>query len=262
MLLLFALYVLAPFFFVIATAFKTPGELQFNPLGLPTTLHWENFREAWEVGRFGRYFLNSVIVSVPIVLGTVSLSSLAGYGLARLKLPGGNFVFYFFLIGLMVPLTAIMIPLFYVLRDIGFLGTYWAMIAPQIALGLPFGIFFMRAFFRGLPYDLADAAKIDGCNDFGVFWRVMLPLAGPASTALSIFIFMGAWNAYLLPLLYMQSDSLRPLMVGMMFFTTRRTIDFTLTMAGTLIIMFPILVVYMLFQRQFVKGLTAGAVKG
>ncbi len=260
-LLLYALISLAPFYFVVSTAFKTEREISRNPLAPPTTLHWENVSKVWEQGRFGRYFLISVIVSVPIVLGTVCLASLAGCALARLKLPGANFVFYFILIGLMVPFTSIMIPLFHFLKDIHLLGTYWAMILPQIALWLPFSIFFMRAFFTGLPYELADAAKIDGCNEFGVFWRVMLPLSGPAISAMVVFNFMAAWNAFLLPLVYMQRGSLRPIMVGMMFFRDAYSRAYSLEMAGAIIVMPPIIVVYVIFQRKFVQRLTAGAIK-
>ena len=261
-LILFALYVLVPFMWVIFTALKSNYEIAQDPLGLPPNWRFENLAQAWNQGKFSRYFINSVIVTVPIVLLVVSLSCLAGYGLARLKMPGRMLIFYFFLVGLMVPFTAIMIPLFYILRDIGVLGTYWAMILPQTAISLPFGIFFMRAFFSGLPYDLTDAAKIDGCNDFGVFRRVMLPLAGPAVAALVVFNFMGAWNAFLLPLIYLQSDKLRPVMTGMMFFTTRWGPDYSMSMAGTLIVMAPIMAVYLVFQRQFIQGLTAGAVRG
>jgi ABC-type glycerol-3-phosphate transport system permease component len=262
LLILFALYVLVPFMWVIFTALKSNYEIAQDPLGLPPNWRFENMVKAWTVGKFGRYFVNSVIVTVPIVMLVVSLSCLAGYGLARLRMPGRMLIFYFFLVGLMVPFTAIMIPLFYILRDIGVLGTYWAMILPQTAISLPFGIFFMRAFFSGLPYDLTDAAKIDGCNDFGVFRRIMLPLAGPAVAALVVFNFMGAWNAFLLPLIYLQSDKLRPVMTGMMFFTTRWGPDYSMSMAGTLIVMAPIMAVYLVFQRQFVQGLTAGAVRG
>ena len=261
-LILFALYVLVPFMWVIFTALKSNLEIAQEPLGPPPNWRFENLAQAWNQGKFSRYFVNSVIVTVPIVILVVSLSCLAGYGLARLKMPGRMLIFYFFLVGLMVPFTAIMIPLFYILRDIGVLGTYWAMILPQTAISLPFGIFFMRAFFSGLPYDLTDAAKIDGCNDFGVFRRVMLPLAGPAVAALVVFNFMGAWNAFLLPLIYLQSDKLRPIMTGMMFFTTRWGPDYSMSMAGTLIVMAPIMVVYLVFQRQFIQGLTAGAVRG
>ena len=262
MLILFAIFVLVPFMWVIFTALKSNLEIAQEPLGLPPNWRFENLAQAWNQGKFSRYFINSVIVTVPIVILVVSLSCLAGYGLARLKMPGRMLIFYFFLVGLMVPFTAIMIPLFYILRDIGVLGTYWAMILPQTAISLPFGIFFMRAFFSGLPYDLTDAAKIDGCNDFGVFRRVMLPLAGPAVAALVVFNFMGSWNAFLLPLIYLQSDKLRPVMTGMMFFTTRWGPDYSMSMAGTLIVMAPIMAVYLVFQRQFIQGLTAGAVRG
>ena len=262
MLILFAVFVLVPFMWVIFTALKSNLEIAQEPLGLPPNWRFENLAQAWNQGKFSRYFINSVIVTVPIVLLVVSLSCLAGYGLARLKMPGRMLIFYFFLVGLMVPFTSIMIPLFYILRDIGVLGTYWAMILPQTAISLPFGIFFMRAFFSGLPYDLTDAAKIDGCNDFGVFRRVMLPLAGPAVAALVVFNFMGSWNAFLLPLIYLQSDKLRPVMTGMMFFTTRWGPDYSMSMAGTLIVMAPIMAVYLAFQRQFIQGLTAGAVRG
>ncbi len=154
-----------------------------------------------------------------------------------------------------------MIPLFYILKDIGFLGTYWAMIVPSIALGLPFGIFLMRAYFAGLPQELADAAEIDGCSELGVFWRIMLPLAGPAVSTLAVLNFMGAWNSFLLPLIYMQRESLRPLVLGLMFFKSQYSQNYPLTMAGATIVMLPIIIVYLILQRKFIEGLTAGAVK-
>jgi raffinose/stachyose/melibiose transport system permease protein len=261
-LIFFVLLAIVPVFWVLSTSLKTTQEIAVSPLGPPTSWRFGNYAEAWVQGRFGKYFGNSVFVSIPIVLGTVSLASLAGYALARFKLPGRSFIFYFFLLGLMVPFQSIMIPLFYTLKDIGFLGTYWAMIVPMIALGMPFSIFFMRAFFLGLPGELADAAKIDGCNDFNVFRFVMLPLAGPAIATLSVFTFMSAWNAFLLPLIYMQKEELRPIVLGLMFFRSRYTQNIPLTMAGATIVMLPIIIVYMVFQRKFIQGLTAGAVKG
>lgn len=260
-LILFALICLIPLFWVISSSLKNTREIAMNPLGFPTTLRWENFVEAWTVGRFSKYFANSVIVSIPIVFGSMLFSSLTGYGLARLKFPGSGIIFYAFLIGLMVPFQSVMIPLFYLLKDIGFLGTYWAMIVPSIALGLPFGIFFMRAFFAGLPSELADAAEIDGCNEWGVFTRVMFPLAGPAVSTLAVLSFMGAWNSFLLPLIYMQKESLRPLVLGLMFFRDSYSRNVPLTMAGATIVMLPIIVIYLIFQRKFIQGLTSGAIK-
>ncbi len=261
-LIFFAIIVLIPMLWVLFTSLKTTREIAMSPLGFPATPRWENYSEAWTVGRFSKYFLNSVIVSVPIVVGSVGLSCLAGYGFARFKFPAGNIIFYTFLLGLMVPFQSIMIPLFYILRDVNLLSTYWAMILPMIALGLPFGIFFMRAFFLGLPLELDDAAQIDGCNEFDVFWRVMLPLAGPAISTLTVLQFISAWNSFLVPLLYMQREELRPLVLGLMFFQTRYTQDIPLTMAGTTIAMLPVILVYLALQRKFIQGLTAGAVKG
>jgi raffinose/stachyose/melibiose transport system permease protein len=261
-LIFFALLCLIPILWVVANSLKTTREIALNPLGLPTSFHWQNYVEAWTVGRFGKYFANSVIVSIPIVLGTVALSCLAGYGFARFKLPGGKLVFYLFLLGLTVPFQSIMIPLFYLLRDVGFLGTYWAMIVPSIALGLPFGIFFMRAFFLRLPEELADAAKIDGASEFGVFWKVMLPLSLPAVAAQVVFQFAGAWNSFMVPLIYVQKEELRPLVLGLMFFKSRYTQNIPLTMAGAMIVMLPIVVIYLIFQRKFIQGMTSGALKG
>ena len=257
-----ALLCIVPFVWVWSSALETGGEIAAAPLALPRNPTLENFPEAWVQGRLGKYFLNSVIVSLPIVLFTVVLSSLAGYAFARHTFTGRNILFYTFLIGLTLPFQSIMIPLYYTLRDVGLLGTYWAMIIPTTALGLPFGIFIMRAFFQGLPTELDDAARVDGCTEFGVFWRVILPLASPGMVTLGIFSFLGAWNSFLLPLIYMQRESLRPLVVGLMFFQSRYTRDYALTMAGATIVSVPVIVVYIIFQRQFIQGLTAGALKG
>lgn len=260
-LILFALICLVPIFWVLSSSLKLTREIAMNPLGFPPAFRLSNYIEAWTAGRFGKYFMNSVIVSLPIVIGSLLLASLAGYGLARLKFRGSMTVFYTFLIGLMVPFQSVMIPLFYLLKDIGFLGTYFAMIVPSIALGLPFGIFFMRAFFAGLPNELADAAEIDGCTELDVFWRVMMPLAGPAVSTMAVLSFMGAWNSFLLPLIYMQKESLRPLVIGLMYFRDSYSQNVPLTMAGATIVMLPIIVVYLIFQRKFIQGLTAGALK-
>lgn len=262
LLITVAVLCLLPFIWVWSSALKPSLEIADTPLSLPKAPTLENFGNAWVQGRFGKYFANSVIVTVPIVSFTILLSSLAGYAFARQRFVGRNLLFYTFLIGLTLPFQSIMIPLYYALRDVGLLGTYWAMIVPQTAIGLPFGIFIMRAFFQSLPRELEDAGRVDGCTELGVFWRVMLPLTTPGMVTLGIFSFLGAWNAFLLPLIFMQRESLRPLVVGLMFFQSRYTRDFALIMAGATIISVPVIVVYVIFQRQFVQGLTAGAVKG
>ncbi len=257
-----AVLVLIPMFWVYATALKTQLEISATPLAWPKDPTMQNFVNAWTKGRLGTYFFNSVIVTLPIVAFTVAFASLAGYAFARQTFFGRNLIFYLFLIGLILPFQSIMIPLYYTLLSFGLLGTYWAMIVPSTALGLPFGIFIMRAFFQGLPNELSDAARVDGCGEFGVFWRVILPLAKPGMITLGIFVFLNAWNSFLLPLLYLQREALRPLVVGLMFFQSRYTTDYALTMAGATIVSLPVLILYVIFQRQFIQGLTAGALKG
>ncbi len=260
-LLAFLVIFLFPFIWIWSSALKTSDEIDMNPFGLPTALHWENLGQAWTIGSFGTYIGNSVLYSVTIVSGVVVLSCLGGYALAHLPLPARNLIFTLFLLGLMVPFQSIMIPSYYLLRDLHILDTYLAFIVPGIALGLPFGIFLMRAFFRSLPVEIADAARIDGAGELTVFARVMLPLATPGLTTLVIFQFITTWNAFLIPLIFVQRDELRPVALGMLFFFGRFTADRGMIAAGVTMAMLPIILVYLVLQRHFINGITAGALK-
>lgn len=261
-LLSFLIVFLYPFIWIWASALKTSVEIARDPFALPTTLRLENLVQAWTVGHFSRYLGNTVLYAACIVSGVLFVSAMAGYALATLRFPGRDLLFTVFILGLMVPFQSVMIPLFFLLRDLGILGTYWAMILPGTALGLSFGIFLMRAFFRSLPLELAEAAKIDGCGEWGVYWRVMLPLAMPGLTTLAVFQFMWTWNAFLMPLLFVQKDELRPVALGMMFFVGRYTSDRGMIAAGVTLTMLPVIVMYLILQRQFIRGITAGAVRG
>jgi ABC-type glycerol-3-phosphate transport system permease component len=261
-LVLFLLITIVPFLWMWSSALKSSKEIFLDPFSPPSHLDFGNLAKAWTVGHFRSYFLNTLIITLPTVAGVVSLSCLAGYSLGRLKFVGRSPLLYLFLLGLMVPFQSIMIPLYYVLRDVRILGTYWGMILPATALGLPFGVFLMQAFFRGLPGELADAARVDGCNELGLFRRIMLPLTGPAVSSLVVFQFMWTWNAFLMPLIYLQREDLRPLALGLMFFQGRYTQDYGLIAGGVTIATVPIILVYAVLQRQFVRGLTAGALKG
>jgi raffinose/stachyose/melibiose transport system permease protein len=260
-LLLFLVIFLLPFLWIWSSAFKTSIEIARDPFALPQSLRWDNLREAWTTGRFDRYIWNSVIYCTAIVAGVVALSCLAGYALALLPLPGRDLILLVFLLGLMVPFQSVMIPLYYLLRDINLLETYWAFIVPGIALRLPFGIFLMRGFFRGLPPDLADAARIDGANEWSVFRQVMLPLATPGLATLVVFQFMFTWNQFLMPLVFVQRDDLRPVSLGTLFFFGRFTADRGMIAAGVTIAMLPVVLLYLLLQRRFIEGITAGALK-
>src|ERR671916_528329 len=221
------------------------------------------------VGSFARYlalaFFAALVLYPFLLIGTVVLSVLAGYALARLYLPGKNIIFLLFILGLMIPFFAMMIPLFYELKALNLLGTHAAVIIPAVAgaagFGVPLGVFLMRAFYMDLPEELADAARVDGANEFEVFWRIMLPLSGPGVAVLSVPGFFQTWNVFILPLLYMPGAENQMLATGLYLFASGRTSETELAAAGSLIMVVPVVIFFLIFQRQFIRGLTAGAFK-
>jgi ABC-type glycerol-3-phosphate transport system permease component len=261
LLIFFAAISLYPILVMWITALRPKAEAMQDPFGLPSSLYLDNVATAWTQGRFAAYFLNSVIITAPAVVGVTVLSALAGYGIARFRFPGRGPIFVAILLGLTIPFQSVMIPLYYQLLAMGLLGTYWSVILPSIAFGLPFGILLMASFFEDLPSELSDAARVDGCGELRIFWSIMLPLARPAVSTLVVFQFMRTWNEFLMPLLYLQDEALRPIPLGLMFFQGAYTRDIGLIAAGVSLATIPVILVYLLFQRQFVRGLTAGAVK-
>ena len=264
-LIFFALLCLLPLLLVASAALRDPAVTRANPLLLFQSFRPQNIIDAWDIGGFGRYFVNTMVITVPVVVGVVVLSILAGYALARFRFIGRTPLFYMFVLGIMIPFFSIMIPLYSILQDVGLLNTHWAVILPSIAgangAGLPLGIFLMRAFFADMPPDLGDAARIDGAGEWGVFRHIMAPLAAPGAAALGVFAFLQAWNTFLLPLIYFQGEQNRTLATGLLAFTAGRTQEIELIGAGALFLVGPVLIFYILFQRQFIQGLTAGAVR-
>lgn len=261
LLIAFLLIFLVPFLWIMFWALKTEEEIGINPFSLPVPAHWENIPRVWNVGRYSKYLPNTLIYAFSIATGVCTLSCLAGYALARIKFPGRQVVFVLFLLGLMVPFFALMVPLFYLVRDLQLLGTRHALIWPGIAMGLPFGIFLMRSFFIGLPQELADAARIDGCREWQVFRHIMLPLAWPGLTTLAVFEFLWTWNMFVEPLVLVQKDELRPVGLAILFFTGRYSVDRGMIAAGVMMTILPVILVYLLLQRKFIEGITAGALK-
>jgi raffinose/stachyose/melibiose transport system permease protein len=261
----FAALVLYPLLLIVSTAVKDPLDVTADPFALFSSVHLQNFIDAWTLGGFGGYFWNTVVITTLTLLGTLSLSVLAGYALARLYFPGRNLVFLVFITGLMFPFFSVMIPLFYELRDTGLLGTKaglsLVLIAGAGGFGLPIGVFLMRSFYMDLPEELADAARVDGANEFQVFWRVMLPLSGPGVAVLAVLVFFQTWNAFLQPLLYLPGSENQVLATGLYLFASGRTQEYELIAAGSLIMVIPVVVFFLIFQRLFVRGLTAGALK-
>jgi len=261
-LIVLLIFAVGPLLLAWFTALKTGEQILNHPFRPPMPPTLDNLKEAWTVGRFSVYFKNSVIISVADVIGMLVISSLAGYAFGRMQFPGQRLLLVVFLIGLTIPVSAIIIPLYVTMRDFHLLDTYASVIVADIALAVPIFIFIMRAFFKDLPRELDDAARVDGASEFQVFWHVMLPLAKPGLMTVALLEFLWSWNDLLLPLVFLVTDDLRTLPVGMLFYQGRFTIDYGLMCAGVLILSLPVTVLFLVFQRDFVKGLTSGALKG
>lgn len=256
-----SLIAIIPLMWIFFGAVKSRGRIIRNPLGLPETWEWGNFVEAWVGGNFSTYFLNSILVVVPVVLGVLLLALLASYAFALMSFRGRDFFFALFLAGMTIPLSVLIIPLFYEMLALKLHNTLWALILPQIAIALPFSILLIYSFIRDLPREILDSGRIDGCTSFGLLRYIVIPLSRPALLTLLVFNFMWTWNQFLLPTVLIQVDSKRTLPVGLNFFQGQFSNDIPLLMAGATITFLPIVFIYLLFQRQFIKGISAGALK-
>ena len=262
LLTLFMLVVLVPLSGVVLSAFKTDIEVIQGPFSLPENWRFDNFIQAWQVGRFNIFFKNSVIVAVAVVIVSVFLSILNGYAFGVLPLPGRKWLFPLILIGYMVPLEAVIIPLYQFMDALHLRDTLWALILPQIGLSVSFGTLWMTSFFENAPQELVDASTIDGCNRWQTLWLVLWPLSGPSVTTLIVLIFMWTWNEFLLALVLVQDEALRTLPVGLAFFQGKYTANIPLLAAGALIVALPTVLIYIIFQRSFIQGMLGGSVKG
>jgi N-acetylglucosamine transport system permease protein len=259
-----ALMVIFPFLWMIMTSFKTDPEILFSPWNVPDSLQWDNFSRAWNEAHIGRYFVNSLIVIVPSLTGTLLVSAMAAYVLARFEFPGRRILYYIFMAGLMFPVFLALVPLFFLVQDLHMTATYRGLILVYIAYSLPFTIFFLTGFFRTLPSEVAEAALVDGASHYRIFFNIMLPMAAPGLIAMGIFNFLGQWNQFLLPLVLMPDENKYVLSQGLAFLAIQQGYanDYSALFAAMTITMIPTLVVYVLFQRRLESGLTAGALKG
>lgn len=261
-LTIFMMIVLLPVWGMLMSAFKSDTQIASSPFSLPQTWTLENFQQAWTIGKFNVFFKNSMIVTSAVVISSVFLSTLSGYAFGQLPIPGKNLLFPLMLLGYMVPFEAVIIPLYNWLDVLGLRNTYWALILPQVGLSVSFGTLWMSSFFENTPKELVDAATIDGCNRWQTLWAILWPLARPATTTLVVLIFMWTWNEFLLALVMVQTEAMRTLPVGLAFFQGKYTSNLSLMAAGAIIVALPTVLIYILFQRFFIRGMLGGAIKG
>ncbi len=261
-------WVVYPLVWVAGSSLKTDRAIFSDALAWPEAgnLQWENYREAWATARFGDYFLNSVVVTGASVGLIVILGAMVAYALARFSHPLRGAVFWLFLAGLMLPAQLAVVPLFFEMRALGLLNSKLGLVLVYTANGLPFAIFILTGFFQSLPRALREAALIDGCSEAGVFWRVMLPLAKPGLVTVAIFQFIGIWKEYFFAFMLAsggEGGGARTLPLGLanLAITAQFRSNYGMLFAGLVIVTLPILVLYVLMQKQLVKGVTAGAVK-
>lgn len=235
-----------------------------NPTGLvwPSDPQWGNFVEAFEVGNVWVLMQSSAFIVLGVVPISLVVATLAGYALGALKIPGSRAILLFFVLGLTIPFEALIIPLYYQAQSLGTLNTQWAVIFPLIGLYMPFSVFWMRAHFVNVPPELSEAARVDGANVWQEFRSVQLPLARPALSALAILLFLWTWNQFLLPVVLIANPLQRTVAGALTFFQGQYSLSIPLLNAGALIIITPAIIVFLIFQRQFIRALLQGAVKG
>lgn len=260
-LVLLALVFSFPFFWMVSSAFK-PSDLIFvyPPVLLPPSPTLENFRGVFEAAPFARYMFNSFFVSITVTVIALLLHAMCGYALARLQFPGRDLIFVGILSTLMIPFYTILIPLVLLVKWLGWLNTYWALIVPAIPHA--FGIFWMRQFFLGMPLELEEAARVDGASRVRVFFAIALPLARPIMAALAVFFFLANWDAFLWPLVAANKEEMRVVQVGISSFVGEHGSAWNLILAGSTIAILPTLILFFALQRFIVRSIKMTGLKG
>lgn len=256
-----AVFMIAPFLWMLTTSVKGADEVyRVPPTIIPAALHWENFTHVIDTVPFGRFYVNTIIVTTVITVSQVTTAILAAYVFARIRFPGRDLIFYLYLATLIVPTQVTMLPLFLIVSRLGWIDTYQALIVPFMANA--FSVFFLRQFFLTLPTELEDAARMDGCSRMRFLWQIMLPLSRPALATITLFIFLGFWDEYLWPLVVTNTTSMRTLAIGLRFFIDESGAQFHYMMAAALMAVAPVIAVFFLAQRQFIEGIALTGIKG
>ncbi len=269
LLLAYLLIVLYPIFWLCYTSLKPDKEIFLNPFGLPAinNLRWDNFTHAWVGAHFGRYFLNSALLTISTVAVTTFIAATTAFALTRYAFRSASPLLLFFLGGLMVPLQLTIVPLFFQMKDMHMLDSLTGLFFAYVGFGLPFAVFVLAGFFKTLPASLHESARLDGCTEWGAFWHVMLPMSRAGLITVAIFLFLGNWNEFFVAFICLSgqgSEAARTLPLGLANITivSQYRSDWGMAFAGLVMMMIPVLIMYIFLQKHLTKGITAGAVKG
>lgn len=255
-----AVVYLFPILWIIISSFKDGSELfRWPPTLWPEEPTLQNYIQAFQAGNFVRYFANSAFVTVAATIITVIINTMAGYAFAKYRFKGDTFLFVFFIATLMLPLEVLMIPIFQVIKEFHMYNSFWGLIIPPAAT--PAGVFLLRQYFLTVPKDLMEAARIDGASEVRIFVRLMLPAAKPAMSVLAIFSFLWRWNDYMWPLLVIRDTEKYTVQLALANFAGQYTVDWNSMLAMSVVTMIPVLILFLLFQKQFVKGMVTAGMK-
>lgn len=258
---LFSLIIIYPIVWLGLSGLKSNRDFFLNTWALPENWIWSNYKAAWEAG-VGKFFFNSVLVTVITVILVLLIGSMAAYGLSRFRFKGQNILLVIILSGLMLAPQVSLLPLFKLLQTVGLYNTYGALILPYVAFQLPFAIFLMRSYFLSIPKELEEAAIMDGCNRWKVYWHIIIPMAKPIIASSALLTAMNVWNEFMFALVFIEDSSLRTIPVGLMNLRSQLNTNFGIQLAGLAISALPMIIAYIIFQKQFVRGISAGSVKG
>jgi raffinose/stachyose/melibiose transport system permease protein len=250
-----------PMIWMVYSSMKTNREIFETPWSLPAHFRWQNFVQAWSAGDLGTYIWNSLFVGAVSVIGVLFFASLAAYAFSRLEFRGRNLIFYLFLIGLIIPVQASLLPLFIFLRDVHLINTRLGLILPYIAWGLPMAIYLLRAYLLTIPKDFEDSAKIDGCSVPRIYLHIILPIIRPALATIAIITVLDIWNEFLMALIFVYDNELKTLPIGLLAFYGQHSVDYKYLFSALSIITIPMIIIYFFFQKHIVEGLTVGALK-
>ncbi len=261
-LALVAAFVSVPLLATVLGGFKSLGELRTSPFGIPQTWEWQNYAGIVLSKRYWQLLGNSLVIASLTVSITLVVASMAAFVFAHVKFFGSRFLLSYLTMGLLFPAATAVLPLFIKVRDLGLLDTYFGVVLPQVSFGLAMSILLLRRFFKDLPDELLEAAVVDGCSYIGFFRHITLPLSRPIIATVGTISFVQSWNAYLLPLVLLNSDALYPWPLGIMAYQGEYSSDWNLILAFITLTILPTIIIFLLAQKHIVAGLTAGAVKG
>ena len=261
-LALVAAFVSVPLLATVLGGFKSLGELRTSPFGIPQTWEWQNYAGIVVSKRYWQLLGNSLVIASLTVSITLVVASMAAFVFAHVKFFGSRMLLSYLTMGLLFPAATAVLPLFIKVRDLGLLDTYFGVVLPQVAFGLAMSILLLRRFFKDLPDELLEAAVVDGCSYIGFFRHITLPLSRPIIATVGTISFVQSWNAYLLPLVFLNSDALYPWPLGIMAYQGEYSSDWNLILAFITLTILPTIIIFLLAQKHIVAGLTAGAVKG